>query len=73
MQYPPIKPILSLELGVGMNTPSIIKFPFRRMTYHNPEAVYACVNLGEAYVPDEIYDRSICIDVDIFRVFEIMQ
>ena len=65
--------ILFLELGVGMNTPSIIKFPFWKMTYHNPEAVYACVNLGEAYAPDEIYDRSICIDSDIFKVLEIMR
>lgn len=65
--------ILFLELGVGMNTPSIIKFSFWKMTYHNPEAVYACVNLGEAYAPDEIYDRSICIDGDIFKVLEIMR
>ena len=57
--------ILFLELGVGGNTPGIIKYPFWRMTYQNPEAVYACVNLGEAWAPREIRERSICIDGDI--------
>ena len=57
--------ILFLELGVGGNTPVIIKYPFWRMTAENPKAVYACVNLGEAYAPREIMDRSICIDGDI--------
>ena len=57
--------ILYLELGVGANTPAIIKYPFWRMTYQNPKAVYACVNYGEAYAPKEIMDRSICIDGDI--------
>lgn len=60
--------ILYLELGVGGNTPGIIKYPFWRMTYQNPKAVYACVNLGEAFVPKEIKDRSICIDGDIGEV-----
>ena len=58
-------PILYLELGVGMNTPGIVKFSFWRMTAENPRAVYACVNLGEAYAPREIVNRSICIDGDI--------
>ena len=57
--------ILFLELGVGGNTPVIIKYPFWRMTAENPRAVYACINLGEAYAPREIMDRSICIDGDI--------
>ncbi len=57
--------ILFLELGVGGNTPGIIKYPFWRMTRQNPKAVYACVNYGEAYAPKEITDRSICIDGDI--------
>ena len=43
------------------NTPVIIKYPFWRMTYQNPGAVYACVNYGEAYAPREIGERSICI------------
>ena len=47
------------------NTPGIIKYPFWRMTYENPKAVYACVNLGETFAPKEIAERSICIDGDI--------
>ena len=46
--------ILFLELGVGFNTPVIIKYPFWRTTAKNPKAVYACVNLGQAYCPAEI-------------------
>ena len=57
--------ILFLELGVGGNTPVIIKYPFWRMTYQNPQAVYACVNLSEAYCPREIQRHAICIDRDI--------
>lgn len=62
--------ILLLELGVGGNTPGIVKFPFWRMTAENPRAVYACVNLGEAYAPGEIVNRSICIDEDIGEVIK---
>ena len=57
--------VLFLELGVGGNTPGIIKYPFWRMTDRNPKAVYACLNLGEAFAPAEIRARSICIDGDI--------
>lgn len=60
--------ILFLELGVGGNTPGIIKYPFWKMTAKNPKAVYACVNLGAAWAPREIADRSICIDGDIGEV-----
>lgn len=52
------------------NTPGIIKYPFWRMTYQNPKAVYACVNKGEAFAPSEIKDRSICVDGDIGEVLE---
>lgn len=60
--------VVYLELGVGANTPVIIKYPFWRYTRENPEAVYACLNLGEAYAPGEIAGRSICIDGDIGAV-----
>lgn len=60
--------VLFLELGVGGNTPVIIKYPFWRMTNENPNAIYANVNLGDAYAPREIADRSICIDADIDEV-----
>ncbi|KIR01730.1 NAD-dependent protein deacetylase of SIR2 family [Lachnospiraceae bacterium TWA4] len=62
--------VLFLELGIGMNTPVIIKYPFWKMTYANKNAVYACLNYGEAYAPREIESRSICIDADIKKVFE---
>ena len=62
--------ILFLELGVGYNTPVIIKYPFWHMTAKNPKAVYACINLGEADAPDNIAARSICIDGDIGAVLE---
>lgn len=62
--------ILFLELGVGFNTPGIIKYPFMQMTVENPKAIYACINMNEAYVPDEIADRAICIDGDIGKVIE---
>lgn len=62
--------ILFLELGVGYNTPGIIKYPFWKMTAKNPEAVYACINYGEAVCPDEIKEQSICIDGDIGTVIE---
>ena len=57
--------ILFLELGVGYNTPGIIKYPFWQMTARNPKAIYACINDGEAVCPKEIEKQSICIDGDI--------
>jgi len=60
--------ILFLELGVGANTPGIIKYPFWKMTYENPNATYACLNFGEAMAPKEIKDRSICINGDLKEI-----
>ena len=60
--------VVYLELGVGMNTPVIIKFPFWEYTKNNPNTFYACINKGEAGCPDEIKDRSVCIDGDIGEV-----
>ncbi|MBQ9510316.1 MAG: Sir2 silent information regulator family NAD-dependent deacetylase, partial [Clostridia bacterium] len=64
------KRILFLELGVGYNTPGIIKIPFWNMTAQNPNATFACINYGEAVTIDEIADRSICIDEDIGETIE---
>ncbi|RRD92774.1 hypothetical protein EII17_13580 [Clostridiales bacterium COT073_COT-073] len=63
------KHILFLELGVGANTPVIIKYPFWQMTMENEKAVYACINYGEAFCPKEMEERSVCIDGDIGEVF----
>ena len=62
--------ILFLELGVGYNTPVIIKYPFWRMTVKNPNAIYACINRGQAVCPEEIEQQSICIDADIGSVLQ---
>ena len=65
--------VLFLELGVGYNTPVIIKIPFWNMTAQNPNATYACVNKGEAVTREEIADRSICIDGDIGEVIDVLK
>lgn len=62
--------ILFLELGVGMNTPIIIKYPFWQMTLSNKNAIYACINYGEAISPYDISEQSICINADIKKVIE---
>jgi NAD-dependent SIR2 family protein deacetylase len=62
--------VLFWELGVGANTPVIGKYPFWQMTADNPDAVYACVNFGEAYAPRELQDQSIVIDGDIGDVLK---
>lgn len=60
--------MLYWELGVGYNTPAIIKYPFWQMTAKNPRAIYVCINYGQNYVPPEIKKQSICIDSDIKQV-----
>ena len=60
--------VLFLELGVGGNTPSIIKYPFWCMTLEDRRATYACINRAEAYAPGELGDRSLCIRGDIGEV-----
>jgi len=62
--------IVFLELGVGGNTPGIIKYPFWKMTYANPKAKYICINKGEAAVPEEIEKQSICVNSDIWEFLQ---
>ena len=62
--------IVYLELGVGGNTPGIIKYPFWKMTYANPKATYICINKGEAAVPEEIEKQSLCMDSDIWELLQ---
>lgn len=64
--------VVYLELGVGGNTPVIIKYPFWKMTAQNRDAVYACINLGETGAPADIRRRSICIDADIGKAIKHM-
>ena len=56
--------ILYLEIGVGANTPVIVKYPFWQMTLKNDNATYACLNYNEAFCPVEIQIQSICINGD---------
>lgn len=60
--------ILFLELGVGYNTPGIIKYPFWQMTDKWEKASYVCINAGDAAAPEEIKNKSICINGDIGEV-----
>ena len=62
--------MLFLDLGTGMNTPTIVKFSFWRMANEWSDATYACINLGEAYAPREIEAKSICINADIGSVLK---
>ena len=67
------KRVLFLELGVGRNTPMIIKYPFWAMTAENPSAVYVCLNYDEAVCPEQIKARSLCLDGDSGEVLKALQ
>ncbi len=64
--------VLLLELGVGYNTPGIIKYPFWDITAQNTKAVYTCINYGEAICPAEIEKQAICINGDIWETLQIL-
>ena len=65
--------VLFLEAAVGFNTPTIVKYSFWRMTYEWKDALYACLNYGEAFAPDEIKRKSICINGDIGAILNQLQ
>ena len=67
------KRVVYLELGVGMNTPVIIKFPFWRLTAQNKSANYVCINADMPYAPDEIKAQSLCLSQDIADVLSALQ
>ena len=64
--------VVYLEIGVGYNTPGIIKFPFMRQVYKNPDVTYTCLNMEEQAVPDQIRDQSILIAGDSDRIIREM-
>ena len=64
--------VLFLEAAVGMNTPGIIKFSFWKMTAQWPYASYACLNLGEAYAPEQISSKAVCINDDIGNILNFL-
>ena len=65
--------VLFLEAAVGFNTPTIVKYSFCRMVYEWEDALYACLNYGEAFAPDEIKKKSICINGDIGAILNQLQ
>lgn len=65
--------ILILELGTGFNTPGIIKYPFWQLTYRSKNARYFCINLNDTDIPEQIRDRSICIEADCNEVFKTIE
>ena len=67
------KKLLLLELGVGMNTPAIIKYPFWKLTAQYPNITYICVNSGEAECPKEIEDRAIVVKADVADLIDALQ
>ena len=62
--------ILYLEIGIGANTPVIVKYPFWQMTLKNDNATYACLNYNEAFCPVEIQIQSICINGDANEIIK---
>lgn len=64
------KRVLFLELGVGLNTPSIIKYPFWNMAHKWKQAFYICINKGQAWAPEELSGRTLCLDLDIAYVLD---
>ena len=67
------KKVLFIELGVGYNTPGIIKYPFWKYTYNWEDASYVCINKGQADVPSEIKLKSICVDADIAETITMLK
>ncbi len=65
--------LLLLELGVGSNTPAIIKYPFWKLTAQHPDFTYVCVNSGEAECPSQIEDRAIVVKADVADLIDAMQ
>ena len=64
---------LYLEVGVGANTPVIIKYPFWAMTAENPKSIYACLNYDGAFCPKQIEKQSTCIDGDADCIINLLK
>ena len=60
--------VLYLEIGVGWNTPGIIKYNFWSRANDNPNAIYACLNHDDARIPRELEGRGIGIEGDSAQV-----
>jgi hypothetical protein len=67
------KKLILLELGVGYNTPVIIRYPFEALTLKYPHATLIRVNAADADVSESIENKSICIQEDIGKVLSDLQ
>ena len=65
--------VLYMEIGVGHNTPVIIKYPFWQMTKENSKATYACLSRSDPYCPKPIEKQSVCIDGDFMETLKELQ
>ena len=65
--------LLLLELGVGTNTPAVIKYPFWKLTAQYPDFTYVCVNSGETECPKQIEDRAVIVNADIADLIDALQ
>ncbi|ONI42234.1 Sir2 silent information regulator family NAD-dependent deacetylase [Candidatus Epulonipiscium fishelsonii] len=63
---------LFLELGVGQNTPSIIKYPFWSLTSQNQHAKYVCITKEDIQTPKEIACKVITVDDDIKKIIDLI-
>lgn len=59
------KKLLLLELGVGFNTPTIIRFPFEKLVKENKQVNLIRLNLNEAVIPESIEQQAVGINKDI--------
>lgn len=66
------KKIVFLELGVGYNTPGIVKYNFWQYAAHWQNAFYICINQGQAYLPEDIEDKGLAVNADIEKILGVM-
>lgn len=57
--------IVFLELGVGYNTPTIIRWPFEKMALKLPNATLIRINRRRADIPKQLAERGISLCEDI--------
>lgn len=64
------KNLLLLEIGVGFNTPGIIRFPFEQMVYNNINTNLVRINKDYAFVNKEIENKTILFDEDTNKIIK---
>ena len=62
--------LLLLEIGVGFNTPGIIRFPFEQMVYNNINTNLVRINKDYAFTNKEIENKTILFDEDVNTIIE---